>query len=124
MKFCAEPGCPNITKTGAFCEQHESSATRTVRPPSDPWYAKAAWRGKFGIRRWKLKQNPLCESCGKPASQIHHTDDTWKVTRNWFVFLGGFNGELLQSLCTKCHSAITMNQIKERGLGGLTCKGQ
>jgi hypothetical protein len=122
MKFCGEPGCPNITNTGAFCDQHQSSATRTVRPPADPWYARAAWKGKYGIRLWKLKQNPLCEICGSVATQVHHLRDEWKVTRDWFLFRGGYNGEFLQSLCGKCHSEITMRQIKERGLEGLQCR--
>jgi hypothetical protein len=125
MRFCEEPGCPGIAKSGAFCERHQSASARTVNQPSDPWYAKAAWRGKYGIRLWKLRQTPLCESCEKaPATQVHHLRDEWKVTRDWFLFLGGYNGEFLQSLCAKCHSEITMNQIKERGLGGLTCKSQ
>jgi hypothetical protein len=53
------------------------------------------------------------------ACQVHHLDDSWKVTRNWFIFMGGYNGELLQSLCGPCHSEETMKQIKERGLAGL-----
>jgi 5-methylcytosine-specific restriction endonuclease McrA len=123
MKFCEEPGCPKIAKTGQFCEDHQNISTRTVtvRPPSDPWYAKAAWRGKYGVRRYKLKKNPMCEKCGEPATQVHHLDDSWKVTRNWFIFMGGYDAQLLQSLCTRCHSEETMKQIKERGLEGLKC---
>jgi hypothetical protein len=124
MNFCAEPRCPNIAKTGNFCDDHKNTAARTVRPPADPWYAKAAWRGRYGVRRYKLKQNPLCEKCGSPATQVHHTDDSWKVTRNWSIFLGGYNMELLQALCGPCHSEETMKQIKERGLEGLRCKNQ
>jgi hypothetical protein len=122
MKFCGELNCPGIAKTGLFCPEHQSSVSRTARPPADPFYAKAAWRGKYGIRLWKLKQNPACEKCGAVASQIHHVDDTWRVTRDWFVFMGGYNGALLQSLCGPCHSEITMTQIKERGPEGLVCR--
>jgi hypothetical protein len=119
MNFCGEPKCPNIVKHGAFCDDHKNVAARTVRLPADPWYGKSAWRGRYGVRRYKLKQNPMCEICGNPATQVHHTDDSWKVTRSWFIFLGGYNMEFLQSVCGPCHSEITMKQIKERGLAGL-----
>jgi hypothetical protein len=124
MNFCSESGCPGIAKTGNFCEQHQSAASRTARQPSDPWYGRSEWRGKFGVRLYKLKQNPLCENCGAKASQVHHTRDEWRVTRDWFLFMGGYNMEFLQSLCGKCHSEITMKQIKERGLEGLRCNAQ
>jgi hypothetical protein len=122
MRFCEEPKCPNIAKTGNFCEVHSASSARTVKQPSDPWYSRKEWRGKFGVRLFKLKRNPMCELCGAKASQVHHLRDEWKVTRDWFLFMGGYNMEFLQSLCGKCHSEITMQQIKERGLEGLQCK--
>jgi hypothetical protein len=123
MQFCHITGCPGIARTGVFCEAHKSPTARTERARSDPWYGRKEWRGRWGIRRFKLKRNPICEVCNvNHATQVHHLRDEWRVTRDWFLFMGGYNMEYLQSLCAKCHSAITMNQIKERGLEGLQCK--
>jgi hypothetical protein len=118
LKFCAETGCPGIAETGMYCPAHQNASSRNpdVKRPNDPWYARAAWKGKYGVRRAKIRRDPLCEKCGAIATEIHHTRDEWKETRDWFLFMGGYNMEFLQSLCARCHSGITMDQIKERGL--------
>jgi hypothetical protein len=122
MRFCEEGGCPNIAVTGMFCATHQNSTTRKVKQlhPNDKWYARAAWKGPYGVRRYKLLRNPICEfvseksePCARRAEDVHHIDGTWKEKGDWQLFLGGVNMENLMSLCKCHHSEITMNQIKE-----------
>ncbi len=114
MRMCEEGGCVGIAVTGNFCPAHVDPLNRKVRNTPrhemDKWYRLAIWRGPFGVRGMKIRRNPLCEICGARAQDVHHTRE-WKDTRNWFVFLGGIDMEFLQSLCKKCHSAITMKEL-------------
>jgi hypothetical protein len=115
LNFCAEGGCVGIATTGRFCPAHLDPTARqernTPRHVSDAWYARAAWKGPHGVRLYKLKRNPQCEICGNKATDVHHTRP-WKDTRDWFVFMGGIDMQFLQSLCKRCHSAITMKEFQ------------
>jgi hypothetical protein len=126
MEFCREPGCPGIAVTGRFCPDHKNSTTLTVRDrhPNEAWYGRAAWRGRYGVRRFKLRHTPNCEyvekdgaHCTAKATDVHHIDGSWKETSNWVLFIGGV-GTLenptpnLMSLCHFHHSQITMDSIK------------
>jgi hypothetical protein len=116
MKFCEEGGCVGIAVTGNFCPLHTDPVNRkernTPRHPMDKWYQLAVWKGPYGVRGMKIRRNPVCETpgCGRKAEDVHHTRP-WKDTEDWFVFLGGIDMEFLQSLCKKCHSAITMKEL-------------
>lgn len=48
------------------------------------------------IRAKQLEKEPNCMSCGKKATQVHHTVYTHKV-------LDGRNDQGLHSVCGKCH---------------------
>jgi len=126
MQFCRIDGCPGIAKTGLFCDQHKNETTLSVRKrhPNEKWYSHMCWRGKYGVRRFKLRHSPICEyvaedgtKCSARATDVHHIDGSWKETGNWELFLGG-KGTLehpcpnLMSLCRVHHSEITMQQIK------------
>ena len=51
------------------------------------------------IRNAQLTAYPMCEGCGKVATEVHHrTNDT---SRNLI-------GDELASMCKGCHSSITM----------------
>lgn len=122
MRFCEEGRCPNIAVTGMFCAAHQNSTARKAKQlhPNDKWYARAAWKGPYGVRRYKLLRNPICEyvseknvPCACKADDVHHIDGTWKEKGDWQLFLGGINMENLMALCKAHHSEITMNQIKE-----------
>lgn len=67
-------------------------------------YAKAAWRGPYGVRNAKLRRDPMCEvrGCNRPATAVdhrkaHHGD--------WNLFIGGNDMENLRSLCKPHHDA-------------------
>lgn len=117
VNFCAEGGCPGLALTGNFCELHSDPLKRAVRNTprheSDAWYRKAIWKGPHGVRGMKIRRNPICETpgCGMTATDVHHTRP-WKDSRDWFIFLGGIDMEFLQSLCKRCHSAITMKEFQ------------
>jgi len=127
MQFCREPNCPGIAKTGLFCEQHQTSTTLSLRGrhPNERWYYRKEWRGRWGVRRFKIRRDPICEyveengmKCAAHATDVHHIDGSWKEKGDWILFIGGV-GTLenptpnLISLCRFHHSAITMQQIKE-----------
>jgi hypothetical protein len=51
------------------------------------------------ISREKREKVPLCERCGKKASQVHHTSYSFQV-------LLGIDTSGLVSLCDRCHEEI------------------
>lgn len=118
MKFCSEGGCTGIAVTGAFCELHVDPLKRATRNAPrherDAWYTRKEWRGVYGVRGMKIRRNPMCEiaGCGKRATDVHHIDGSWKENGNWFLFLGGYDLENLQSLCKSCHARITMEEMQ------------
>ena len=122
MKFCEFTNCPNVAGGGLFCAEHKNAprVEAKQRHPNDKFYARAAWRGPYGVRRYKLLRNPICEfvgedgtHCARKAEDVHHIDSSWKQTGDWQLFMGGIDMQNLQSLCKPHHSAITMNQIKD-----------
>ena len=81
MQFCREPNCPGIAKTGLFCEQHQTSTTLSLRGrhPNERWYYRKEWRGRWGVRRFKIRRDPICEyveengmKCAAHATDVHH----------------------------------------------------
>ena len=104
--FCAEPGCPGIAQTGKWCPAHVGDNYQkrraAARPGRDSWYDRAAWRGPYGVKKHKLRHDPMCEreGCRKPATDVHHKDDSWKETGDWSLFIGGVNMTNLESFVT------------------------
>ncbi len=118
LAFCAEPGCSGIATNSRWCSRHLSEnyekRARANRPERDSWYLRAAWRGPYGVRGYKLRHSPICERCNRAkATQVHHRDDSWKETGDWSLFIDQKN---LESLCDSCHSAETMKRNRERGV--------
>jgi len=115
MRFCSEDGCPDVALSGSFCEKHADPLNRKVqnapRHERDAWYKRAAWCGKYGVRLFKLQRTPLCEICGNKATQVHHLREEWKEKGDWFLFMGGYDMEFLQSLCGRCHARISMKNL-------------
>jgi hypothetical protein len=113
--FCSENGCVGIAVTGKFCPLHVNDnylkRRNAARPELDAWYDRAAWRGPYGARGYKLRHDPICETvgCGKPATDVHHKDGSWKITANWRLFIDQNN---LMSLCHECHSRTTKENQK------------
>lgn len=114
MNFCSEPGCVGLAAKGKWCPLHvaDNYAKRrnAARPERDGWYSLAAWRGPYGARGYKLRNSPMCEDengCDKVATDVHHIDDSWKVTGDFRLFIDQNN---LQSLCHEHHSAKTLKE--------------
>ena len=142
MRFCEEPHCPGIAQTGNYCALHQSAESRTsqraARHPNEVWYTRKEWRGVYGVRRYKLRRDPICEyvetdgtKCPARACDVHHIDGSWKEKggeEGWILFIGG-RGTLenptpnLMSLCKGHHARITMESIKE-GTAVSACKSQ
>jgi len=121
--FCHEPGCPGIAVTGKFCDRHKADnylkRRNAARPEKDAWYSLAAWR--VYVKPTKLRHDPICQDesgCNRPATDVHHIDDSWKTSGDWRLFIDQNN---LKSLCHEHHSEITMRRNQERGL---ICKNQ
>lgn len=95
-KPCAMPGCPNIALKGnSRCALHITPTLDDRPSPSARGYDRA-WQA---TRKRFLHRNPLCESCGSIATEVHH-----------IVMLanGGTHDETnLMPLCKRCHSRIT-----------------
>lgn len=114
LTFCAEPGCDGIATNSRWCEKHRASNYEKRRdqdrPERDSWYDRAAWKGPYGVRGYKLRTNPICEDCmRKKATDVHHIDSSWKESGDWGLFIDQNN---LMSLCHECHSRRTLAEIR------------
>jgi 5-methylcytosine-specific restriction endonuclease McrA len=71
----------------------------------DELYRTPKWRA---LRSEKLRQNPSCEICGQPATEVHH-----KVPHrgDMDLFLDWDN---LMSICSKCHGLQTRKEVGDR----------
>lgn len=97
---CRYPGCPNVCKSGVYCDEHRPLFVR--ESPAARGY-DARWQK---ARKLYLKVHPLCAECYKngkltPATVVDHViphrgDQTlfWDET-NW------------QPLCKNCHDHKT-----------------
>ncbi|MBP5461861.1 MAG: HNH endonuclease [Lachnospiraceae bacterium] len=75
LRPCRFPGCPNLCKTGTYCDVHNKDNS------SDAWRGSSTERGYDG--RWRkardrfLRLHPLCVECLKedkytPATVVDH----------------------------------------------------
>jgi 5-methylcytosine-specific restriction enzyme A len=117
-RCCAEPGCNGVALAGRFCLLHTSNNYASRRdsrrgrenPETYAWYDLAAWRGKYGLRLWKLRETPVCEKCEREAAtDVHHKDGSWREggAGAWDKFMDRKN---LEALCHRCHSEITAKE--------------
>jgi hypothetical protein len=90
-RLCLEPGCANAATYRGRCASHARDRERSIER-----------RGNYSAKRWKLARRhqlfnePLCTRCGRIAKLAHHIDGIEKDPRH----------ELLESLCTSCHSKL------------------
>ena len=104
---CSYPGCPNLT-TERFCEAHaKKESQRYERYDRDPAKKKRYGRSWRCIRDQQLAEYPLCEQCqraGKitPAREVPHIKP--------LSHGGTQDQDNLMSLCTPCHSEITVRE--------------
>lgn len=104
--ICAHPGCHKHTTQGR-CDEHRREQRREydrqrVRPH---WhlYNDRRWRGKHGLKRRVLNEEPICQApgCERPSSEVDHI-----VPHNGDERLF-FDRANLQGLCETCHSQKT-----------------
>lgn len=102
---CSHPGCPMLTDA-RFCEEHaKREAKQYERYGRDASSKKRYGRTWKRIRDRYISAHPLCEQCKRDgtitrAQEVHHIKP---------LSQGGTNDEdNLMSLCTPCHSRITV----------------
>lgn len=100
LRPCRTPGCPHLTRQGAYCSHCAAHAEADDRARR----GSAAQRG-YGYRWRKLRdmqlaREPLCASCGAPASEVDHITPKARGGRD--------TRANLQSLCKTCHSRKTL----------------
>jgi hypothetical protein len=113
MRYCRQSGCTGLALSGHYCPAHERNNSQTAKNAyrREPWYGRSSWDR---VRVCKLHANPMCERClTEPATQVHHRDDSWRMTRDWRSFIDQQN---LESLCAHCHSRETMERNQKRGV--------
>lgn len=104
LKHCEAPGCKAMSKYRR-CEIHRRMAERIYDSSPQRKQARkvldtARWRR---LRLMHLRNNPLCNLCGKPANQVDHI-----IARKADEDLT-FDADNLQSLCRACHTRKTRN---------------
>lgn len=113
LRPCNKHGCPNLTRK-RYCIEHayiekveQRERDRGRRSSAQRSYGHE-WRK---IRDKHLKENPYCEVCGEPATEVDH------ILRRE---LGGTDEpENLQSLCKTHHSQKTRREGCVRGTRGV-----
>ena len=112
LQTCAYHGCPELVVSG-YCDKHKKDS-----------YAKSsqyhqAWQRLYDTQRWQkirirqLSKEPWCASCLRaniytPATDVDHIE-AHRGDPDKF-----YNGPF-QSLCKRCHSAKTADEINGRG---------
>ena len=110
QRHCAVPGCPNYAEGGAYCAAHRKDYNKMIRDPAVQKHYGRRWE-KISARF--LSKHPLCQQCqlaGRltPATETHHIKP---------VTEGGTDEDAnLMALCKPCHSRITMEEVRGRGL--------
>jgi 5-methylcytosine-specific restriction protein A len=95
---CKAPGCPGLT-SGKYCQLHVHLEQQDRRR-WDLHRGNKVERGYGGswerARGMKLRQDPLCFDCGRPAELVHHLRA---------IADGGerLDFENMVSLCVPCH---------------------
>lgn len=105
MRACAEPGCPELAKSGSYCEKHRGLQPRWCHTE------KTAARG-YGAahRRWRkavLMRDPWCVDCLADGRHVVATDAD-------HVDGNPFNRALEngRGLCRRCHNRRTHGRGK------------
>jgi 5-methylcytosine-specific restriction enzyme A len=117
-RACHAPGCPQTTRSGAYCDEHrrERGRRRDQDDPDHRFYHTARWRR---FRLWFLHRHPLCVMCAavrldRPARHVDHI-----VPRKLRPDLSLVE-ENCQGLCHSCHSRKTRREQQQRGpVGGM-----
>lgn len=115
-KICQAPGCNCLVGPGErFCPRHQPQEKE--RKPFVGWMSDQQ-KAFYNSRRWRslksdvLKENPVCQMCGKaPSEEIHHDYDEGVDFHNPDMF---FDRDHLVALCRECHQRITRDRMMRR----------
>lgn len=113
--ICKQPGCFRTIDPESghkYCPEHQAQE-RAELERRKVYYKDARhgqWSEMYGSPKWKalrdgkLKDEPHCEICGEPATEVHH-----RVPHNgnWELFLDWDN---LMSICHSCHVRQTQKE--------------
>ena len=116
--LCKQPGCFRTVdpSTGhKYCIEHQAQerAEQERKKVYMPKVEHYEWNRLYNSPKWKalrdgkLKQQPTCEKCGAPATEVHHIAPH---RGNMELFIDWDN---LMSLCSKCHRLETIREAKE-----------
>ena len=100
---CRFPGCPNLCKSGVYCEKHKEYSSDVLRGDANKRGYNAEWRK---ARLAFLKHNPLCAKClseGRyiPATVVDHIIPH-RGDKKLF-----WDKDNWQPLCKSCHDKKT-----------------
>lgn len=110
LRRCKHPGCRMLTAEG-YCPEHKP---RACRQESAAWhYLYTDPRYRWAERRTgQLMREPFCRECAKLGRRVSATDVDHIEPHHGDV-LKFTQGEL-QSLCHRCHSRKTMQEMNQR----------
>ena len=83
IRFCTEDGCTGVASTGSYCPLHIQPSTRTStreRHVNDRFYARAAWKGPYGVRAYKWRRNPICEYVAANGTKCTHATEAFTIS--------------------------------------------
>ena len=97
MRLCSEAGCASAAVSRGRCRAHAREADRRHHPGE---HRKVYSRRRWAMaRRRQIVREPMCERCGRLATDVHHRIDLRD---------GGdpYSSENLASLCHECHAKL------------------
>ncbi|MGM9649216.1 MAG: HNH endonuclease [Butyricicoccaceae bacterium] len=107
MHPCAHVGCWKLT-TARYCAEHQQTDPRAVR---HKMYGSRQWAR---IRQDQLMREPFCRSCAAQGRRVRATEVDHIIPHRGDASLFADKNNL-QSLCKRCHSMKTMQEINENG---------
>lgn len=81
-----------------------------MRLPRSKYYRMKEWKDR---RKEFLAINPYCEICGANATEVHHDFD---CDYYYWTDEDFFDVEKWMALCKQCHSKITQENRRLKGL--------
>ena len=112
LRPCRHPGC-SVLVTDGFCEAHAPRRREYRSEEAKQWhklYKLDIWTKD--LRPMQLAKEPFCRECSKAGFRVRATEVDHVVDHkgNMALFTDRNN---LQSLCHRCHSRKTMQELRK-----------